>query len=156
MHENPVTSISVTYNVVLVSITNLPNNTKLIAEMFNKIAESNINIDMISQTPSFRGSISISFSLPSGDLVNALSVLNTFKKIVGELRIEIDAHNTKLQVFGEGMRNMPGVAAKLFTLLANEDIDIKLITTSEVDISYLIYEKDVDRAINAIEIEYDL
>ncbi len=50
------------------------------------------------------------------------------------------------------MRNIPGVAARLFTLLANEGIEIKLVTTSEIDISYLIYEKDVDKAINAIKL----
>jgi aspartokinase len=59
-------------------------------------------------------------------------------------------------VFGEGMKNIPGVAANLFTLLANSGIEVKMITTSEVDISYLIYEKDVDRAIEAIKKDYGL
>jgi aspartokinase len=54
------------------------------------------------------------------------------------------------------MKNIPGVAARLFTLLANNGIEIKLVTTSEVDISYLIYDKDVDRAIAAIKSEYGI
>jgi aspartokinase len=54
------------------------------------------------------------------------------------------------------MRNIPGVAARLFTLLAEAGIEIKLVTTSEIDISYLIYEKDVDRALEAIRKEYGL
>jgi aspartokinase len=111
---------------------------------------------MISQVPPFRGSVSLSFSLPADDLVKALSALNKFKKTVKDLQVEIDADNTKLQVYGEGMRNVPGVAARLFTLLANEGVEIKLVTTSEVDISYLIYEKDVDKAIMAIQKEYSL
>ena len=156
MSENPVSNISVTYNVALVTVDKLPNNTKLISELFNTIAQRKINIDMISQAPPFRGSINISFSLPSDDLVNALSALNDFKKNAKDLRIEVDADNTKLQVFGEGMRNIPGVAARLFTLLANEGVEIKLVTTSEIDISYLIYEKDIDKAINAIKNEYGI
>ncbi|NLK87983.1 MAG: ACT domain-containing protein [Clostridiaceae bacterium] len=156
MTNRPVSNINVTYNVALVTIDKLPNDTRLISEIFNTIAKQNINIDMISQAPPFRGSVNISFSIPSAELVNALSALNEFKKNAKDLRVEVDADNTKLQVYGEGMRNLPGVAARLFTVLAGEGIEIKLVTTSEVDISYLIYEKDVDKAINAIKKEYGL
>ncbi len=156
MTAKPVSNINVTYNVALVTIDKLPNDTRLISEIFNIIAKKNINVDMISQAPPFRGSVSISFSLPSAELVNALSALNEFKKNAKDLRVEVDADNTKLQVYGEGMRNIPGVAARLFTALGNEGIEIKLVTTSEVDISYLIYEKDVDKAISAIKKEYSL
>ena len=156
MSDNAVSNINITYNVALVTVDNLPNNTRLISDIFNTIAQKKINIDMISQTPPFRGTISISFSMPSESLVTTLSALNGFKKTVKDLRIEIDADNTKLQVYGEGMRNVPGVAARLFTLLANEGVEIKMVTTSEVDISYLIYEKDVDKAIQAIKREYSL
>jgi aspartokinase len=156
MTNNPVSNINVTYNVALVTIDRLPNDTGLISDIFNVIAERNINIDMISQAPPFRGSVNISFSIPSADLVNALSALNEFKKSAKDLRVEVDADNTKLQVYGEGMRNLPGVAARLFTVLAGEGIEIKLVTTSEIDISYLIYEKDVDKAICAIKKEFGL
>ncbi len=154
--NRPVSNINVTYNVALVTLDKLPNDTRLISDIFNAIAERNINIDMISQAPPFRGSVNISFSIPSAELVNALSALNEFKKTAKDLRVEVDADNTKLQVYGEGMRNIPGVAARLFTVLANEGIEIKLVTTSEIDISYLIYEKDVDKAISAIRKEYSL
>lgn len=156
MSEKPVTKLNITYNVALVTVDKLPNNTRLISDIFNTIAQKNINIDMISQAPPFRGTISISFSLPADDLVTALSALNGFKKTVKDLQIEIDADNTKLQVFGEGMRNIPGVAARLFTILADEGVEIKLVTTSEVDISYLIYEKDVDKALQAVKREFNL
>lgn len=156
MPDKPISKLNITYNVALVTIENIPNNTKLVSDIFNTIAQQKINIDMISQAPPFRGSISVSFSLPSDDLVKALSALNKFKKSIKDLQIEIDADNTKLQVYGEAMRDIPGVAAGLFTVLANEGVEIKLVTTSEVDISYLIYEKDVDKALNAIKKEYDI
>jgi aspartokinase len=156
MSGMPVTSISVTYNVALVTIYMLPYDTRLLSDIFNAVAQKSINIDMISQSPPYRGSISVSFSLPADRLVDALSVLNSFRSAAKDLRVEVDADNTKLQVYGEGMRSMPGVAARIFTLLADEGVEIKLITTSETDISYLIYEKDVDRARNAISREYGI
>ncbi len=156
MTNSPVTRISVTYNVALITVDNLPNNMKLISEIFNSIAEQNINVDMISQAPPYRGHINISFSIPSDDLIKAIGTLNNFKKDIPNLRIEVDNNNTKISVYGENMKDLPGVAAKLFTILASNNIDVKLVTTSEVDISYLIFEKDVDKAINAIKNEYNI
>ena len=156
MYKHAVSNITATYNVALVTVDNLPNNMKLISDIFNTIAEEKINIDMICQAPPYKGSINISFSIPSDDIVKAISALNRFKKDVPNLHIEVDADNTKVSVYGEEMKNIPGVAARLFTILANIGIEVKLITTSEVDISYLIYEKDVDIAIEAIKSEYKL
>jgi aspartokinase len=156
MIGKPVTDISVTYNVALVTVDNLPVDMKLVSDIFNSIARQDINIDMINQAPPYRGKVNISFTLPSDDLVRAISTLNTFKKSAPGLTIEVDAQNTKLSVFGEGMKNIPGVAAKLFTILAQNGIDIKLVTTSEVDISYLIYEKDVDTALSSIKMEFGI
>lgn len=154
MKQKPVTHINAVYNVALVTVDNLPNNMKLISDIFNSIAREKINIDMISQAPPYRGSINLSFSIPSDELVKAISALNKFKKDVPNLHIEVDADNSKITVYGEEMKNIPGVAAKLFTLLAEHGIEVKLVTTSEVEISYLVYEKDVDKAIEAIKNEY--
>lgn len=154
--EKILTDISVIYNVALLTIDNLPNDMQLVSDIFTSIARQHINIDMISQAPPYRGVVNLSFTITSDDLVKAISTLNSFKKKVPGLKIEVDADNTKLSVYGEGMRNIPGVAARLFTLLASSGIEIKLVTTSEVDISYLIYEKDVDQAIHSIRKEFGL
>ena len=156
MQDRPVTKITAVDNVAFVTVDNLPNNMKLISDIFNSIAAQNVNIDMISQAPPYRGVINLSFSLPSDDLVKTITALNKFKRDIPALQVEVDADNTKISVYGENMRNIPGVAAKLFTALADEGIEIKLVTTSEVDISFLIYEKDTDRTINAIKREYGL
>ncbi len=156
MPDRPVSDLTVTYNVALVTVDNLPNNMKLISDIFSKIAEQKINIDLINQAPPYRGVVNISFSIPADDVAVVIGTLNSFKKQVPNLRIEVDAENTKLSVYGQGMKNLPGVAARLFTTLANNGIEIKLITTSEVDISYLIYEKDVDKAIESIKQEFNM
>lgn len=156
MEQSPVTGITVTYNVALITVDNLPSKMNLISNIFNTIASQQINVDMINQSPTYKESINISFSLPSDDLVKAISSLNSFKKDVPNLHVEVEANNAKLNVYGEDMKNVPGVAAKLYTMLAGNDIEIKLVTTSEVDISYLIAEKDIDRAIESIKAEYNL
>lgn len=156
MSESPVTSISVSYDMALITVDYLPNDMSLISDIFNLIAGQNINIDMISQSPPYRGSISLSFTIPAYDIAKAISTLNKLKKKVPNIFLEIDSGNTKLSVYGEKMRDLPGVAARLFTLLADNGIEIKLVTTSEVDISCLIYDKDVDKAIEAIKREYNI
>lgn len=156
MANNPITSISTIYNVALVTVDNLPNNMTTISNVFRKIADEKINIDMISQAAPYKGKINISFSLPVEDITKVISSLNSFKKEIPNLRIEIDSDNTKITVYGEAMKNIPGVAAQLFTLLAVNEIEVKLICTSEVEISYLIYEKDIDKAISAIKKEFKL
>jgi aspartate kinase len=156
MANNPVTSISTIYNVALVSVDNLPNDMNVISNIFRKIADEKINIDMISQAPPYKGKFNISFSLPVKDITKVIGLLNSFKNEIPNLRIEIDSDNAKVTVFGEAMKNIPGVAAQLFTLLAVNVIEVKLICTSEVEISYLIYEKDIDKAIFAIKKEFKL
>lgn len=154
--EKILTHMSITYNVALITVDNLPVNMGLISRILNDIGENHINVDMISQAPPFRGSINLSFTMHTDDLVKAISILKRYKREHPGLQIEVDAYNTKISVFGEEMKNLPGVAAHLFATLANYGVDIKLVTTSEVDISYLIYEKDVDKALEAIRSKYAL
>ncbi len=156
MLQKPVTDVSVTYNVALITVDNLPNDMLIISEIFKKIAQKGINIDMISQAPPYMGNTGLSFSILSQDIVIAISTLNEFKSIVPDLHVEVDTENTKLSVYGKEMKNIPGVAANLFTILASNGIEIKLVTTSEVDISYLILEKDVDIAMEKIKKEYKI
>ncbi|WP_010252128.1 ACT domain-containing protein [Acetivibrio cellulolyticus] len=156
MSQKPVTSIDVTYNVSLITLDNLPNDIKLISEIFTSIANEGISIDMVSKSPSVKGNTTISFSLLYDDLVKAMSSLNKFNEHVHNLSIEIDSFNTKFCIFGKNMKDIPGVAARLFTVLASEGIEVKLVTTSESDISCLIDEKDADKACESVKKEFSL
>ncbi|OPZ94047.1 MAG: Aspartokinase [Firmicutes bacterium ADurb.Bin419] len=156
MSQKPVTSIDVTYNVSLITLNNLPNNIKLISEIFTSIANEGISIDMVSKSAALRGNTTISFSLLYDDLVKAMSSINKFKDQIGNLSIEIDSFNTKFCIFGKNMKDIPGVAARLFTVLAGEGIEVKLVTTSESDISCLIDEKDADKACESVKKEFNL
>jgi len=154
--DKPVTSINITDNVALITIDNLPSEMNIVPDILSTIAAKGINVDMITQIPPLKGTMSLSFSIPADDLVKALEALQVYRKNTKDVKIEIDAENTKFQIYGEGMRNMPGVAARLFKALSKEAVEIKLVTTSEVDISLLVYPKDVDRALAAIEEEFGI
>lgn len=156
MSNNSVTSMSTLYNVALVTVDNLPNDMLMISDIFTKIAEANINIDMISQSPPYKGRLNISFSIPTDSIAKVIVLLNTYKSSVPNLRVGIDSDSTKISVFGEAMREIPGVAARLFRLLAANEIEVKLVTTSEVDISFLIYDGDTGKTISAIREEFSL
>ena len=156
MGNAPVSDIAITYDVALVTVDRIPGSMHLISKLFNSIAAQNINIDLINQAPPYKGTINLSFSISARDIVKTIETLNSFKQEVPALMVEIDADNAKIAISGEQMKNIPGVAARLFTILAKNEVDIKLISTSETDISYLVYMKDVDRAVNAIKTEYRL
>lgn len=154
MSNNSVTSMRTLYNVAMVTVDNLPNDMLVISNIFSKIADENINIDMISQSPPYKGKINISFSMPADNITKVISLLNAYRNSVPNLRVGIDSDSTKISVFGEAMKEIPGVAARLFRLLAANEVDVKLVTTSEVDISFLIYDKDTDKTISAIKKEF--
>ncbi|TYQ13268.1 UNVERIFIED_CONTAM: aspartate kinase [Acetivibrio alkalicellulosi] len=156
MNKKPVTSIDVSYNVALITLENLPDDIRIISEIFTSVSNENINIDMVSKSAPFKGTVNMSFSLPADDLVRVITLLNNFKDKVDDLIVEVDAYNTKISVFGEEMKHIPGVAARLFSALAKKGIEIKLVTTSEVDISCLIVERDADSAVNSIKEEFSL
>lgn len=156
MDGKAVTSFSITDEVSLISLDNIPNNTKTFSDIFTAIANEGINIDMISQTSPYRGRIQVSFTMSDHDLPKAINILSTFKKAIPEIRTEINSNNCKLSVYGEAMKYQPGVAAKIFTLLAENDIEIKLVTTSEIEISCLIYDRDAEKAEAALKNEFNI
>ncbi len=146
-----ISQLNITENVTLITLANIPINHKDIAAIFTSLAEADINVDMISQTSPLKGKINISFTLQDDDLFNAIQTLKSYKKNIPNLRIDVNSNNTKISLYDEEMQFKPGVAAKTMTILSDAHIDIKMITTSEIDISYLIYASDQPYAIDALK-----
>lgn len=156
MNKKPVTKIDVSYNVSMITLENLPDDIKLISEIFKVMSDANINIDMVSKPAPFKGTVSMSFSLLTDDMMEAITLLNEYKDKTGDFSVEVDAYNSKISVYGEEMKNIPGVATRMFKALAKEEIEVKLITTSAVDISCLVFERNIDEAVNSIKKEFSL
>ena len=122
MDKKPVTNIDVSYNVAMITLGNLPDDINLISEIFEVLSDEGINIDMVSKPAPLKGTVSMSFTLPTDDMVKAITLLNDYKKKKkGNFLVEVDAYNSKISVYGEEMKYTPGVATRVFKVLARKN-----------------------------------
>ncbi len=156
MEEKVITGLSVSDDDIMITINTIPYSSKVVSGLFEKLAERDVNIDMISQTAPYDNFINISFTANKVDLNAIREVIRIFEEETGGIAAEIDEEITKLSVVGNGMRSHSGVAAKMFKILAENDIEFKQVTTSEIRISYTINPKDKIKAVHAIAKVFDL
>lgn len=151
-----ITGLALDNNEVLITLNNVPYSITVTAEIFERMAKKEINIDMISQTSPRDKLVNISFSVPSTDLDDAKSVLQYITAKYPQISTQINDNITKLSVVGIGMRSHSGVASRIFVLLAKAEIEVQMVTTSEIKISYVIDPKDQKKAVELIAGEYEL
>jgi len=122
------------------------------AELFEKIAEKNISVDMIVQnaTTDAESRAAITFTLAKTDLARARPWIDSVAKQLGAREVRYDEDVVKVSAVGLGMRSHAGVAAKMFRILANEGINIQAISTSEIKVSCLIAAKYTELAVRAL------
>ncbi len=143
--------IAITDNVTLISLNDSPADIKLVARIFNMLSDASVDVDMISQIPPHGNVPYLSFTVNDDDLTKVFEVAAKLRGENPELKLGISSGNSKISVFGEGMKDCPGVAAKVFTAVAETNAEVRMITTSEVDISLLVYSHDSDSVFAAIE-----
>lgn len=118
--------------------------------LFNVLAKKGINVDIIIQSIGRKGTKDISFTVADDNLHEAMEVLEKNQDMLGFERVEYNEDVAKLSIVGAGMMSNPGVAAKMFECLYNENININMIATSEIRITVLVDKKDALRAMNAV------
>lgn len=156
MEKSAITGLAVNNDEAMITINGVPHDIKIIADIFQKIALHDINIDMISQTTPVNKLVSISFTLPKTDLHQATAILDKYKDRIFTFSYDAFENITKLSVVGIGMKSQSGVASKMFNILAENDISVHIITTSEIKIAYIINPEDQLKAIEKIAKEFDL
>ncbi len=144
------TVISTVDNITLVTLQGFPANADSIAKIFNAISEYGINIDMISMAPTHGAYTGLSFTISDSDLIDILAFTSALKK-ESKVNVIVSSVNHKISVYDPAMKNTPGIAAQVFTAIQDTDADIRLITTSEVEISLLVTEADFDTVYNALK-----
>lgn len=144
------TQISTVSGITLVTLQGSPATTAFMADVFERIAKLNVNIDMISMPPNHGANAGLSFTISDQDLIDVLSLVNSLKTETG-IKVIVSSVNHKISVYDPQMKNTPGMAARVFSAIASSDADIRLITTSEVEISFLVTEADYDTVLKAIE-----
>ena len=144
-------TINVSEDSTLVILQNIPADISFVAEVFAKIAEMDVDVDMISLSPAQSAQTSLSFTISDEDLSK---LLNYTKKLNdGSIKVIVSSGNCKISIDDKGMENCPGVAANVFALAAKAKTDIRLITTSEAQISLLVTQSDLDAALAAFQNE---
>jgi aspartokinase len=143
--------ITVTESVALITLHKSPADIHFISSVFGLISEAGINVDMISQTAPLGGEISISFTINDYDLTKVLSLSAKIRLGNPNVKLVVSDGNAKISLYGEEMRDNPGIASQAFKLIATVNADVRLITTSEVDISILVARSDLETVLDMIQ-----
>ena len=150
MEKLLVTGVAADKDTVRISVIGLEDKPGTAFAVFNTLAANNINVDIILQSVGREGTKDISFTVASEDLQHALEVLNANKERLTIQDITWNEKVAKLSIVGAGMMSNPGVAAKMFESLYNSRVNINMISTSEIRITVLIPEEDIEKAMNAV------
>lgn len=156
MEDIVVSGVAVSKDDAKITIRAIPDVPGQAARIFHEIAKKNINVDMIIQNASIEGRADVTFTVPRSDLKEALNIAEKIKKDLLAGEVLHDSKIAKLSVVGIGMRSHCGVAEKMFSVLADEKINIQMISTSEIKISCVIDEAHADRALRAVHTAFGL
>ncbi|MCX7945822.1 MAG: aspartate kinase [Hydrogenophilus sp.] len=155
--EQPVISgIAFNRDEAKVTLVGVPDRPGIAYRILGPVAEGNVDVDMIVQNVGHDGTTDFSFTVSKGDLKKTLTILEGVKEELGARAVLGDKGVCKVSVVGVGMRSHPGVAAKMFRTLADEGINIQMISTSEIKISVVIEEKYLELAVRALHRAFGL
>ncbi len=153
--EKPIVSgIALDKNQARISIADVSDRPGIAAEIFGALANGNINVDMIVQTIGRDGKTDIDFTIPQTEIEQTKVVLEPFKNDEGS--IDYDSNIAKVSIVGVGMKSHSGVASTAFSALAKENINIMMISTSEIKISIIIESRFAETAVRTLHNVYEL
>lgn len=156
MERLVVSGIAYNKSEARITLTKVPDQPGIACRIFNSIGDADIVVDMIIQNTRQGGLTDITFTVPNDDFEKAMSITQDVANSIGAGQVVGDRDIAKVSVVGVGMRSHSGVAAKMFTTLARENINIMMISTSEIKISCVISEKYTELAVRALHDAFGL
>lgn len=156
MEKVLVSGVTLNEDEAKVTILKVPDKPGVAAKVFQKIAEKNINVDMIIQNKSTTNYNDISFTVMRSDLKRALSVVREAANLVKARGIQVDDNIAKVSIVGVGMKSHSGVAANMFKALAEKGINIEMISTSEIKISCVVDGRSGKDAVRVLHKKFEL
>jgi aspartate kinase len=138
------------------TVTGVPDRPGIAARLFRGLADRSVNVDMIEQNVSIRGTTDISFTVPNADLAVAIEVATVLAPEIGATDVLADKDVATVSLIGAGMKTHPGVSATMFEVLAREGINIEMISTSAVRITCVVRESLADTAVVALHDAFKL
>jgi len=154
--QKPVTGVAYDENTAKLAILGLPDTPGVAGSLFGRLADSKINVDMIVQSNQDGGKNDIAFTVSLDDFAKASEITNVFAEEIKANKVVFDQDATKISIVGVGMISSPGVAAKMFSLLGDNKINIDLITTSEIKVSCIINRKQTAKAVKILHDGFEL
>lgn len=151
-----VSGVAYDKNIAKIGLFNVPVRKKLAFETFKALSDQNVNVDIIVQTASHDDVKDMSFTITKDDLRKALVVIESLQPKIHFEGYTHDEDVAKVSIVGAGMISNPGVAAMMFEALADESINIEMITTSEIKVSCVIRDADIEKAVKAIHRKFEL
>ncbi|MEO6652358.1 MAG: aspartate kinase [Ilumatobacteraceae bacterium] len=155
--EDPIISGVVTdMTEAKVTVLGVPDRPGISAALFEPLADANVNVDMIVQNTSTEGKTDISFTMPMADMAQSETIVQRVADEVGAEAVTHDDDIAKVSLVGAGMKSSPGIAAKMFRVLADEGVNIEMISTSTIRISVIIPGTEMERAARALHTAFGL
>jgi len=152
-----VTGVAYSKDEAKITIIDLVDEPGIAAKIFKALSDDSINVDMIVQNNFIeRKMTNLTFTIPMGDLEKSLSILDTLKDQIAFSRIISEDNLSKVSIIGSGMRNQPGIAAKMFQCLSEQNINIEVISTSEIKVSVLIDKAKTEDAVSSLHDTFKL
>ncbi len=139
-----------------VTVTQVPDRPGIAARLFRSLADQHVNVDMIVQNVSLGGITDISFTVPKDDLAVSLDVCRAHAAEIGAADVTADGAIATVSLIGAGMKTHPGITATMFETLANESVNIEMISTSPIRISCVVRADSVERAVQALHSAFGL
>jgi aspartate kinase len=156
MEQAIVSAVTHDVSEAKVTVSGVPDKPGIAARLFREMAESQINVDMIVQNVSDHGVTDISFTVPKQDLDPAVAVARGLATDIGATGVTSDADIARISIVGAGMKSNPGVAATMFATLANDGVNIEMISTSAIRISCVVRAQQVEDAVGALHTAFGL
>tara|TARA_B100001179_G_scaffold207485_1_gene172049 strand:+ start:928 stop:2184 length:1257 start_codon:yes stop_codon:yes gene_type:complete len=156
-NRNKVTGVTSEGNISKITLHNVPDKPGIAAKVFKPLSEASINVDVIVQNISKNHKTDLTFTVKNEDLNHALIIVqNKSIKNINYENITSGSNYAKISIIGTGIQNSPGYAAKFFEALFESKVNIEMITTSDIRITCLINEKDINKAVNKVHDVFEL
>ncbi|MBG7606117.1 MAG: aspartate kinase [Actinobacteria bacterium] len=139
-----------------VTVFGVPDQPGISAALFEPLADANVNVDMIVQNTSQQGTTDISFTMPMADMIDAEDIVSRVATEIGADGVSHDNDIAKISIVGAGMKSSPGIAAKMFRILADEGVNIHMISTSTIRVSIVCAAGEMERATRALHTAFGL
>ena len=151
-----VRGLAIDRKVAKITLVGVPDRPGIARAVFDPLADSGINIDLIVQNVGHAGATDLSFTVPATELARARRLLDPVVRDLGFVDMTTDAAVAKVSIVGSGIGNAPGYAAKMFGALADAGVNIEMISTSEIRITCIIAEDQVEEAARALHTAFRL